>query len=179
MSWALCAIGLGVVLDLRGVGMRVVYFGKAFFGSSYLIALLLFARSGHATELRNHDGSNDPKETQVEEAANGPQDYGDAETDAPTGIEETATAQQSLLPGPGLTSTSMLVVYYRILTRGGLKTVMFFNLLLWLYPGLSLGENLLFLYFKNELHASHTFGGMTVVIAVIFQVLLFAQAPNL
>lgn len=77
------------------------------------------------------------------------------------------------------TSMAALPAIFKILSSGGLPTAMFFNLFFWLNVGMSLVENLLFLFFQFDLHASNFVCGLSVVVTVVFEIPLFAKAPEL
>lgn len=49
----------------------------------------------------------------------------------------------------------------------------------WVAVGMGLVERLVFIYFTQDLHASNTLCGVSVIITVIFEIPLFAVAPDL
>lgn len=66
-----------------------------------------------------------------------------------------------------------------IVCLGGSTAILYFVLLFCLSMGTCLVENLLFLYFVNDLHASNALCGLTVVVTAVLEVPLFAAAPTL
>ncbi len=76
-------------------------------------------------------------------------------------------------------STLSPATAFRSLIIGGLPTASFFLLVFVLEAGMSNVENLLFIYFYEDLGASYSLCGLTVVVTVIFEVPLFALAPQL
>lgn len=173
VSWAVCALSLGIVLDLPNVGISVVYAGVLFFGSAFLFTLWRFAREKE-TELllEDDDGAVDERSLLLGEdriASGGAEDE-----DA--GLH--ASAANSSFSGSSK-PPSILKAVYRIVSTGGLPTLLFFNLIFWLAGGMSLVEKLVFLFFQDDLHASNFVCGLSVVVTVVFEIPLFACAPQL
>lgn len=170
VSWAACALALGCVLDVKGVEMWVVHVGVAFFGVVHVIMLLVFERK----KMEKKEEAKDRQAILSLEAEDAlVQEELEEEDGAP--VEEKKQKMKDDTPA----SMAVLPAVYRILTKGGLPTILYFNMAFWLGFGMSLVENLLFLFFKFDLHASNFVCGLSVVITVIFEIPLFAIAPKL
>lgn len=66
-----------------------------------------------------------------------------------------------------------------VLLHGGATTVLFFNTVFWFGVGVSVVENLLFLYLVTELHASNLLCGLSIVLSVMIEIPMYAVAPRL
>lgn len=66
-----------------------------------------------------------------------------------------------------------------VLLHGGMTTVLFFNTVFWFGVGVSVVENLLFLYLVTELHASNLLCGLSIVFSVMIEIPMYAVAPRL
>lgn len=172
VSWAVCALGLGFVLDLRHVDVSVVYVGIVLFGSTYVLILLRF----ESFQSKRNTPESDNKEYGVDDSLLR-NEHRSASDEVEVGglvAEEDIVEQESCD-----VFLSALKAYYDILISGGPSTFMFFHLIIWLNAGMSLVENLLFLFFQKDLHASNLLCGISVVVTVIFEIPIFAQAPKL
>lgn len=74
---------------------------------------------------------------------------------------------------------SLVRAIHPVICSGGLWTLLFFNLVFWLGVGMSVIENLLFIFFRDDLKASYSLCGLSVVITVIFEVPLFAISDSM
>lgn len=72
---------------------------------------------------------------------------------------------------------SFLSAIHPVVFQGGLTTFFFFNLIFLYGFGIAVVENLLFLYLVNELHASNTLCGLSIVLSVIVEVIMYAVSP--
>lgn len=151
VSWAAVSLSLGAMLDTFS-SMLSVYLLFGGFSCLYLYCLMMFASR---SELPNENSA-----ISVEEK----QDGADDQTEA---IELDSTAY------------SPFFVIQHLLNSGGISTVLFFNLVFWESAGMSIIENLVFLFFKDELNASNVLCGATVLITVVFEIPIFARAPSL
>lgn len=146
---------LGVLLDMPHVGMQMMYVMFVIVTVGFFYSLFCFEKD----------------------------DCG-----SPGGVES-GHAQYSAIDGVGedghvdtveeMNMSSVLLVVKGIVCNGGLDSMLLFNLVFWLGAGTLIVESLMFLYFVNELHASNSVCGLTVVVTVLFEIPLFAQAPNL
>lgn len=69
--------------------------------------------------------------------------------------------------------------FYPIIFSGGLWTALFFWLMFAIGFGMNIIENLFFVFLRDELGASYTTCGLSVVITVIFEIMLFAYSEKL
>lgn len=178
VSWALCALGLGFVLDRPGVDIWIVYVGVFVFGLGYIVSLYLFERAQSQKKILENDAEDNRDDRGLLDSERGvASDFVDnalpQDGTEPRAVEEVTQQQRKVV------SMSTFNTYYLILTTGGPSTFMFFNLVFWLFAGMSLVEALLFLFFENDLHASNLLCGISVVVTVIFEIPLFARAPAL
>lgn len=183
VSWAVCALTLGLALDLPGIDVWIVYVGMLFFGSGFIASLWLFYRNHNSTKQGSICLIESPEYRRLLDAesseVSGHKEGAENEREWALPVQEAAADRQHVDSNVREESMSATKAFYRILTEGGLSTLMFFNLLLWLFVGMSLVENLLFLFFEDDLHASNFLCGISVVVTVIFEIPLFARAPEL
>lgn len=167
VSWAVCALTLGYVLDLPNVGIEAVYVGVLVFSVAFLITLWCFAHEKEVEISSDAMGEdNDGTSLLVP-------DIGEPSSDRERNDAETSS-RSAIQP-----ESSSLEAVSRIVSAGGVPTMMFFNLIFWLAGGMSLVGNLLFLFLQHDLHASNFVCGLSVVITVVFEIPLFALAPKL
>ncbi|PXF49815.1 Major facilitator superfamily domain-containing protein 6 [Gracilariopsis chorda] len=153
VSWAVVSLVLGVMLDTFS-SMLSVYLLFGFFSCSYLCCLFRFARSSKL--LSEHmEGSTMEEEENI--IAN-------------NGTESLELESSSYSP---------LFVVRHMLNSEGVSSILFFNLVFWESAGMSVIENLVFLFFKDELNSSNVLCGVTVLITVVFEIPIFARAPSL
>lgn len=164
VSWAFFALLLGFVLDIPNVGIPVIYLGSFLTSSCFLFLLWLFKRRKHNSEQVDAVGQPDESTRLLGVSDNTPVD--DSENDfGATAVSNTFTESRS--PAE--------IIWY-VLTAQGVQSLLFFNLLFWLWIGMSAVNYLLFLYLEEDLHGSNMICGLSVVITVIFEIPLFAHA---
>lgn len=209
VSWAVCSLALGGVLDVEGAKMWIVHVGIALFGGVHVAALLMFERrkterkewakekqgilafeadeeqaherledeNGSATEVRQQKAEDDASVSIAVHTSFAHEGKVALVKEGLPSKDDAERVQKAKDDAP--VSMAMLPAVYRILTEGGLPTILFFNMVFWLSIGMSLVENLLFLFFKFDLNASNFVCGLSVVITVMFEIPLFAIAPKL
>lgn len=160
VAWATCSFALGAVLDAPDVGIWVVYVGFGVSTAAFVFVLERFARE-------QGDQSNF-EEKDIKQNKEGSDDLCPSGNGSNTSDSVGSKNSRSLLSAARL-----------ILSSGGFATALFFLLLFCLHAGMSLVENLIFLYFQADLGASNLLCGLSVVVTVIFEVPLFAAAPYL
>ena len=164
VSWAIIALLLGVLFDIPGFQLWIVHILLTLAGFIFVITLLLFFK---ATAEKAADDAEQPALIAAEALENDD----DADDTTP---DECATSAQS--PHAEMTVPQAIS---QILLKGGLSNVLFFNLVFWLSCGMTLVENLLFLYIVDELHSTNLICGVSVLITVLFQFPFFLAAPYL
>lgn len=162
VSWAVCHMLLGFVLDLPNAGMWIIHAGLLLFGTTFTILLHFFAH--------NQTGTAAPLRDEI---------FQHEQTILNNHDDETTHSEIDTYQPPSTTSLSGLSVARLIIFSGGCAPQMFFNLIFWLGAGMSLVEKLLFLFFENELHATNLLCGLSVVVTVVFEIPIFAKAPAL
>lgn len=75
-------------------------------------------------------------------------------------------------------NVNILHAFYPIIFSGGMWTALFFWLMFAIGFGMNIIENLFFVFFCDELGASYTACGLSVVITVIFEIMLFAYSEK-
>lgn len=160
VSWAACSLVLGALLDYVTHRASIVYTAVGVMSILFVTTIICFIAGEHSPVKMNtstdgfplaDDNKNIPQQIEREQEGDEPKEI------------STSSIMEAIKP---------------VLCNGGLTTALFFNLIFWLGVGMSVVENLLFLYFRDELRASHTLCGLTIVITVIFEVPLFAKADN-
>lgn len=154
VSWALTSLVLGFLLDSPISHALVFYVSYALSSLMFLVTLYTFARL--YCQQTKHLSS-------AAENASIAANY--------TAIANTEDSSPQ--------SHSVLTTARFVLTAGGSSTLFYFVLIFVLQSGMSIVENLLFIYLRNELSASNFICGISVVITVIFEIPLFAMAPYL
>lgn len=167
-SWAAISLILGLVLDIRTSQIWLVHVGIAFFGVLFLLILFIFVK---VNANRSPHPSGDLENKRFMSANSNEEHVSDEEqTEKAEGEREAAVSKQPL---------STVAAMSKIVFGGGASTLLFFNLTFWLSVGMSLVENLLFLYLTNGLDSSNFICGVSVLITVIFQFPIFARSPYL
>ena len=159
ISSAVFHLTLGALLDVTHKQLWVVHAGIFGFGLVFFITLLAFTRSEKRAKQQEH-GIDERTSLISEEECR----------------ESTPQVENS---GKGSEEISVLSAIKQILFGGDISTIFFFNLVFWLAGGMSLVENLLFLFFENDLGASNLICGISVVIQVMFEMPVFSNAPEL
>ena len=189
VGWAVCNLLLGALLDAPGVGVWIMHLGLAVFTGIFLLVLREFATDAKGSDrLLAVDAPASMVVVSVDDGGVG--DGGDGgdggnessnESDGSDGSSESDDGGAEDLEGAAGArgGTSTLGTLRTVCGRGGGSTVCYFALIFVLYMCTSLVENLLFLFFKDDLRASNLLCGISVVITVIFEIPLFARAPQL
>lgn len=152
VSWAIVAILQGALWDYTQFGVFIPYVGFSVLSLVFVVQVLKFeAVNKSLLSEQQHDSDSEIDSEQNEQAEQSEQNQTD----------------------------SILSMFNFIVCNGGMRTILFFNLIFWLAVGMSLVENFVFLFFYNDLHASNLLCGLTVLITVIFEVPMFARAPSL
>lgn len=164
VSWAICALLLGFLLDFPTLDVWIIHIGVVLFGSIFVASLLIFARANKSSAGIIEEES---ARTYTEE---------DSLMEHSNAVEDGTVVEQD---NEQITLVSTLRAVYTIMLKGGASALLFFNLMFCLAAGMSLVEGLLFLFFKDDLKSSNLICGISVVITVIFEIPLFAVAPTL
>ena len=159
VSWALCNFALGALLDIPNIHVWVVHIGQLLFSALFLFLLVIFTWQ----KSNEDDGNFEERSPLIASAAI------DEETDTTFAHVEGARTSPA--------QVSVLSFSFQIVHEGGVATLLFFIMLFWLLSGMSLVENLLFLFFRDDLKASNLLCGVSVVITILFEVPVFALAP--
>lgn len=96
--------------------------------------------------------------------------------------EESINEEHEELDSTGLIENENLNIFHAfhpIVFSGGIWTAFFFWLMFAIGIGMNIIENLFFVFFREELGASFTACGLSVVITVIFEIILFANSEKL
>lgn len=160
-GWAIGGLFLGATLDYTPFGISVVYLYSTIMSLIFILTIIRFQQTNSET-----GGTNLFSEGLIDESNHVP-------------FSQAEWAHLSSNPSERTPTPSIIEILRPVIFDGGLVTIFFFHLSFWLAVGMSIVENLLFLYFHNELHASNLLCGFTVVITVIFEIPLFAYAPVL
>ena len=128
ISWAAVHLSLGALLDLTHKQLWIIHAGIVGFGLVFCITLLAFTRSERRVKRQEH-GIDERTSLISEEECR----------------ESTPQVDNS---GDGSEEIPVLSAIKQILFGGQWSTVFFFNLIFWLAGGMSLVENLLFLFSK-------------------------------
>lgn len=155
VSWAIVALSLGIIADKVGSVAYPAFLGRAFFGALFIISTIMFR-----IDRKN---TSDLEDDQVEEKER-------IEEEEIEGSETESTSEQS---------RNILLVALRTMMAGGAPSILFYTLIFTLSVGMSLVEGLLFLFFEKDLKASNSLDGLSVVVTVIFEIPMFALAPQL
>ncbi len=158
VSWALVALAFGAIADYTSDVEILSYSGKSVFGVIFIAAL------AHTRIHRNSDKTTERTPLVLDDAI----EY----------VHENEV-KNDLESSPGKKENLSAKTVFHALTQGGLPTISFYILAFILTGGMVNVENLLFIYFKADLGASYTLCGLTVVVTVIFEIPLFALAPQL
>lgn len=167
VSWAVVALSLGAVLDLPNVEIWIIHVGIVFFSLTFLLSLFVFVKANKVSS--EEDASQVERSDLLTDSSDRERADQVEEVEANTREEQPASE----------TRLSSIAVMLNVVCGGGIKPILFFNLIFWLAIGMSLVENLLFLFFENELHASNLVCGISVLITVVFEIPIFAKAPYL
>lgn len=158
VSFAAGNLFLGALLDITFSGILIIYVLFTLTSLCFIYVVLRFKA------LNTDTGSMTASEASCDHISSRLESIGT--TDNPPASHDctTLTLIQALRP---------------VLCTGGLQNALFFNLMFWLSVGMGAVESLIFLYFRDDLHASYTLCGLTVVITVLFEIPLFALAPTM
>ncbi len=158
VSWALVALAFGTIADYTSDVEMLSYFGKSFFGVIFIVAL------AQTRIYRDSDNVAEPTPNDLEDdIEHSPKTEGKNDLESSTEKKENLSAMTA----------------FRAITRGGLPTIFFYMLAFVLTAGMVNVENLLFIYFKEDLGTSYKLCGLTVIVTVLFQIPMFALAPQL
>lgn len=153
VSWALFSMLLGLVLDIPSVHMYVVYIGKLFTSLGLVLVIFRFSKS---KPVREH-----------EDEACALVDNKSLED-----IESSHISRNN-------SSMSPFAIIPQLLSTGAVTTIMFFNMYFWIAVGMETVEKLIFIYFTQDMRASYTLCGLSVIVTVIFEIPMLAVAPDL
>lgn len=158
VSWAICSVGLGVVLDLPRMGIWTIYVGQAFFGCALVVTLYMFKRTNEMAEEEITKSVTHFDAEESERACNiaKNEDYGSTP-------EVRRPCQDK----------SIRAAAWHVIERGGVAGGLFLNLTLCVAAGISVVDKLLFLFLRNTLHASNFLCGISVVVTVMFEIPIF------
>jgi len=183
VGWAFSSLLLGFLLDQDGIGVWIVHVGYSVFGCLFLAVVYLSSGDERKRKVKRTSSWElifpDHVEAGSDKAVEG-------------GISATAVAKDinqqqqeisyvavlhNLFSGDSIPEDSTMSVSAGMQSRA--RIMMFLVIQFTLAAVMSLVENLLFLFFKDDLHASYTVCGLSVVVTVIFEIPLFAFAPKL
>lgn len=165
VSWAFSGLVLGAVLDYAPFGIRGVYI---LFGVSSLFLMVIILQFREA-----------PNEILVEASVDANSEKSELNKSNESHSKDDDITDHNFSDSEEGPQVSMLQALRPVVFQGGIATFLFFNLIFWLGAGMGIVENLLFLYFANDLHASNLLCGTTVAVTVIFEIPLFFLAPRI
>lgn len=166
VSWGLVSLLLGVCLD--SFNTAIIYLLYPVLSILFIITILRF----HSINSRPADANRT-----VPSGASGQADEAD-EADALAGLS-VHTREQHGARDQGTATVSFFEAARIVVLDGDLTNFSYFILLFTIFIGMMVVKNLQFLFFVNELAASNILCGITVIVTIIFEIPLFAVAPDL
>lgn len=161
ISWAGFSVLEGAVLDVPGIGVTPIYIANFTLCCAF-IAMLAYFRTRNRDQHQSRV-SEKGDETQTASTLQQRRQHEDR------GRGEVGDRQPA-----SILQTTRSVVF-----GNGIQSISFFAFVASLAIGMSLVARLQFLYFFNELQASNFMCGLAVVVTVLFEIPLLAQAPQL
>lgn len=194
ISWALASLLQGLFLDLTYMNVVFVYISNILLSIIFIITLLLFsvykhqiilptsnrcgqyeyAKNANSTAINNNDTNMAITSPSVQS------DHHFVERNEQCQIEEEDENNENKEVVVNNSDRYLLIrtIHAVVLSRG-LSGISFFLMVACLSMGMTVVAMLQFLYFYNELNASSLMCGISVLVTVIFEVPLFANAPLL
>lgn len=168
VSWGIVSLMVGLSLDIFVMNVIPLYVGNSLMAICFLISIYLFGRDQQKYEIvgtNQNDLNSFGTREDVEEAA---------EIDD---MDDERTEKNDTFCSTG--QTILFNTIKSVIFQEGFESISLFVLISFLSSGASAVTMLQFLYFHNELNASGFVCGIAVVITVLFEAPLFANASYL